>query len=115
MKLKVIKHEDQRRILTEYISGVSFKRAKVIEVKEKIALGKHYHKESDSVFYLFKGSGWYYLKPLKGDAVENVFFEGECLFVPKNVVHTFILEKGSIMLETASEIYNQNDEIQVTE
>ncbi len=115
MKLKPIRHEDERRILTEYISGIPFKRAKVIETKEKCVLGKHYHNLSDSVFYMLYGGGRYYLKPLNGDAIEDEFFEGECLFVPKGVIHTFVLDAYSIMLETASEIYDKNDEIQVIE
>jgi len=114
MKLKPIKHEDMRRTLVEYISGIPFKRAKVLEVKQTSVLGKHYHKENDSVFYLFKGSGRYYLKPLDGAPDSGIMLEGDCLFVPRNVIHTFELEAGSIMLETSSEIYNKNDEIQVT-
>ncbi len=115
MKLKVYKHEDERRVLTEYITGIPFKRAKILEVKEKSILGKHYHRESDDVFYLFKGRGRYYLKPLKGMAVENLMYEGDCIFVPRDVIHTFELDAGSIMLEVSSEIYNKNDEIQVIE
>ncbi len=115
MKLKVYKHEDERRILIEYISGIAFKRAKILEVKERSILGKHYHRESDDVFYLFKGSGTYYLKPLKGEPIEDIIKAGDCLFVPRNVIHTFDLDAGSIMLEASTEIYNKNDEIQVTE
>lgn len=114
MKLKPIRHEDDRRVLTEYISGIPFKRAKVLEVKQKSILGKHYHRENDSVFFLFKGSGRYFLKPLDGAADEGNLAEGECLFVPRNVIHAFELDAGSVMLETASEIYDKNDEIQVT-
>lgn len=115
MKLHPIRHEDERRVLTEYISGISFKRAKVLEVKEDSKLGKHYHLENDSSFYLLRGSGRYFLKPLKGKVMENSFVEGECIFVPRGVIHTFELKKGSILLETCSEIYNGKDEIQVIE
>ncbi len=115
MKLKPLRHEDSRRILTEYISGISFKRAKVLETKEHCTLGKHYHRYNDSVFYLFRGEGKYYLKPLDGVAEEGIMFEGDCLFVPRDVIHTFELDAGSIMLETSSEIYDKSDEIQVIE
>ena len=52
MRLHPIRHEDDRRILTEYISDIPFKRAKVIETKGKVTLGKHYHNNNDSVFYM---------------------------------------------------------------
>ncbi len=113
MKLKPVKHEDERRVLIEYISGVPFKRAKILQTKTKSILGKHYHKENDSVFYLFKGEGSYFLKPLNGIPEEGIFKEGDCLFVPRDVIHTFELDAHSIMLETSSEIYNKEDEIQV--
>src|ERR1035437_2037969 len=113
MKLKPTKHEDERRVLIEYISGVPFKRAKILQTKMDCLLGKHYHKENDSGFYLFKGKGSYLLKPLDGIQESGIFEEGDCLFVPRGVIHTFDLKAGSIMLDTASEILNLKDEISV--
>ncbi len=115
MKLQPIRHEDERRVLTEYISGISFKRAKVLEVKVKSKLGRHYHKKNDSVFFLLKGEGIYSLQPLGGLIEEATFKEGDCLFVPRNVIHTFELDAGSIMLETSTETYDKEDEISATE
>lgn len=112
MKLKPVKHEDDRRILTEYISGIPFKRAKVLVVKQKSQLGRHYHKKNDSVFYLLKGEGISSLQPLGGLIEEATMKEGDCLFVPRNVIHTFELDAGSIMLENSTETYDQEDEIQ---
>lgn len=118
MKLQPTRHEDDRRILTEYISGIPFKRAKVIETKKKCILGKHYHNESDSVFYVLKGKCNYILKSAHSSTARvkrDWLFEGECLFVARGIAHTFELYPDTILLETASEIYDPKDEIQVTD
>lgn len=117
MKLNPTKHEDHRRILTEWISDIPVKRCKIIEMKEKGELGNHYHNNSDSVFFLMKGKGFYKLKPPRREAKlhRSWMFEGDCIFVPRGVVHTFTLWPGSILLEACSEPYNGNDEIQYTE
>lgn len=117
MKLPVIKHEDERRTLTEWISDIPIKRCKIIEVKGKVILGNHYHHNSDSVFYMMRGKGVVTLRLPKKDAriKRDWLCEGEGMFVPRGIVHTFELLKGSIMLEAASEPYDSNDEIQFTE
>ncbi len=118
MKLYPTRHEDDRRILTEYISGIPFKRAKIIEAKGKCVLGNHYHNENDSVFYIFKGKTQFTLKSANDNNARikrGWMFEGECIFVPRGVIHTFTLYPGTILLETASEIYDPKDEIQVTQ
>ncbi len=113
MKLTPIKHQDSRRVLTEWISDTPMKRSKVIEVKEKSILGNHYHLNSDSVFYIVKGKTTYWLKkPDKEGVMERDWlFEGESLFVPRGVVHTFEVYPDTIMLEACSEPYNGDDEI----
>jgi mannose-6-phosphate isomerase-like protein (cupin superfamily) len=115
MKLQVNKHEDNRRTLTEWISDLSVKRCKIIEVKEDgMELGNHYHLKNDSVFYLFKGGGHWVLNNIEGNnETFDTFKEGDCLFVPRGVVHTFGLSKGSIMMEASTEPYDKEDEIQI--
>jgi len=118
MNLRPITHEDRRRRLIEYISDIPFKRAKVIKVKnEKCVLGKHYHLKSDSVFYMLTGKAMYTLKSNRKDSrlERGWLFEEECIFVPKNVVHTFTVYPNSILLEAASEPYDKADEISVTD
>ena len=56
------------------------------------------------------------LSDLKGKILlREWMFEGDCKFVPAGVVHTFELREDTILLEAASEIYDPQDEIQVTE
>lgn len=116
MNESVIKHDDERRVLTEWISDFAVKRCKIIEVKGKVTLGNHYHNNNDSIFYIFKGKANYTLKDIyTGEVDKGWMFEGDKLFVPRGIIHTFILYEGSIMMEAATEKYDKEDEIQVTE
>lgn len=117
MRLPTIRHEDDRRILTEYISNIPFKRAKVIESKGKVTVGNHYHKNNDSVFYMLRGKCSYTLKSAHSTVARisrGWLFEGDCLFVPRGIIHTFNLLPETIMLEAATEPYDKEDEIQVS-
>jgi len=113
MKLPVYKHEDDRRVLTEYVKDLGFKRAKVIEVKKRCSLGNHYHNDSDSVFFCLKGKTKFRFEPVRTGARVDIgwMFEGDCEFVPRGVAHTFEVYPDTILLELASEPYNEKDEI----
>lgn len=117
MPLPITRHEDNRRILTEWIKDIPMKRCKIIEMKTKEVLGNHYHLKSDSVFYIHKGRGKYMLKSIEPNSkkIMGWLFEGDCIFVPKGVIHTFTLVAGTIMLEAASEPYDKEDEIPILE
>lgn len=117
MKVEPLRHEDDRRVLTEYSWGMVFKRAKVLEIKVKSTLGQHYHNKSDSIFYLLQGKGNYMLR----DATDSNatikrewLFPGDCIFVPRGMIHTFTLYPDTILLELATEIYDKEDEISAT-
>ena len=116
MKIIPHRHEDDRRILWEWNKDIPMKRCKAIETKGKVTLGKHYHLKSDSVFFIFKGKGLCILQDLKGEVIKRDWmFEGDCQFVPREVVHTFELLPDTIMLEAASEPYDKTDEIPFTQ
>ena len=118
MKLQTTRHEDERRILIEYIKDIPMKRSKVLIVKQKCVLGKHYHNNNDSVFYVLKGKGICTLKSahsVTARVTREWLFEGDCIFVPRGVIHRFELFPDTILLESASEPFDPNDEIQVTE
>ena len=114
MLIPVTRHEDNRRILIEYNHEIPFKRNKVMEIKEKSILGNHYHLENDSMFYILRGKARYTLKSIRPNAEETFgwLYEGECLYVPREFIHTFEVWPQTIMLESASEPFNPNDEIQ---
>ncbi len=117
MKLQTYKHEDNRRTLVEWIDNIPVKCVKTIFVKEKIPLGNHYHNNKDEIFYLLKGKGVCTLKTraVKPKITRDWMFEGDCILVPRGVIHRFELFPDSILLEAATEPYNHEDEIQVFE
>lgn len=107
MKSPTVKHEDERRTLVEWVKDIPFKSAKIVIAKNDLPLGEHYHNNKDEVFYLLKGNG-----TMKLDGVENKFTEGDCIFVKRGTMHTFILTAGSILLGVGTEPFDPNDEIQ---
>lgn len=117
MNLPTTRHEDNRRVLTEYVHDIPFRRAKVLEVKERSVLGKHYHLNNDSVFYVVKGKASYDLKSRRPNSKpeHGWLYDGDCIFVPRGIIHTFEVWPNTIMLECASEPFDPNDEIQATE
>ncbi len=116
MILKTFTHEDDRRILTEWIQDISVKSVKSIYVKEKSILGNHYHNKKDEIFYIQNGKGICILKTPHGKILKRQWmFEGECIYVPKGTVHSFEMFAGSILLEAATEPYNHEDEIPFVE
>lgn len=106
MNLPITKHEDHRRILTEWIADYPIRCCKVIEMKEDGEVGNHYHNEKVDTFYLLKGAGSYII----GDQYDFIR-EGDCLRAEKGETHMFFLMKGSILLEASSTPYNKEDEI----
>lgn len=110
MNLKPQKHEDNRRILVEWVHDMPIKAVKHIFVKEKIALGNHYHLKKDEVFHLLKGKGTVMLTT-KDSHTRDWMFEGETVYVPRGTIHTFLLYPDSILLEAATEPYDPSDEI----
>lgn len=116
MRINTNKHEDERRVMTEWISNTPFKRCKVLETKTKCFLGKHYHNNSDSMFYMLRGKGIVVLKPSnEARFSRDWMFEGDCIFVPRGIIHTFELFPNTILLEASSEPYDKQDEIQVVD
>lgn len=112
MQPQAYKHEDSRRILTEWIKDIPIKSCKIVEVKDSaLPLGKHYHKNKDEIFYILKGKGVVTLSGKR--SFRTWLFPGETIFVPRGVAHTFELEAGTIMLGGATEPFDPNDEIPV--
>ena len=106
------KHEDSRRVLTEWIKDMPIKAVKIVEVKDsKMPLGKHYHKNKDEYFYLLKGKGVVTLSGRRN--FRTWLFPGETVFIPRGVAHTFELEAGTIMLGASTESFDPNDEIPI--
>lgn len=105
MKLPTVKHEDYRRSLVEYISDFPIRTSKILTMKEDSAVGNHYHKLKDDVFFLLKGSGTMVLDNRATD-----FSAGDCILVKAGTSHSFLLKKGSILIESSTTPYDKSDE-----
>jgi mannose-6-phosphate isomerase-like protein (cupin superfamily) len=102
-----MKHEDNRRIIYDWAQG-NFKSLKAVFVKEEIAIGDHYHKNKDEVFFLAQG------KLIELTLGANTAFDIEApyvIHVPAGLYHKFICEPGSIIFGGATELFDPKDEI----
>ena len=114
MNFPVNKHEDERRVLIEWVKDFPFRSAKVVISKGKMELGKHFHQNKDELYYMLKGKMTYTL--ITGKKVYRQWlFEGETLFVHRGVGHTFLMYPDSILLGAQTEPFDQNDEIPIIE
>ena len=104
-KIKTFYHDDDRRMLVEWIPDIPVRTCKAFFIKKDAILGNHYHNLTEDIFFLLKGSGYYYL-----DGKEHKFKEGQCIRVKKGVGHTLHLTKGSILLEASTLPYDKKDE-----
>jgi len=106
----MIVHEDERRIIYDWANG-TFKSAKAVIIKTTLAVGDHYHNNKDEEFLLLRGEFielW-----LDKDVVYNVKAPHKVL-VPRGTYHKFVCSPGSILLGTATELFDLNDEIKRT-
>lgn len=109
MSYPTVRHEDERRILIEFIHNEVFRTAKVLYLKKDSLLGNHYHNKKDDVFFLLKGAGTATL-----DGKLSIMNEGDCIYVKAGTVHSFHLKEDSILIEASTLPYDKEDEIQVS-
>src|SRR3990167_483558 len=103
--MKSYRHEDDRRILIEWIQDLPMKACKVVIAKQNTEVGNHYHKKKDEVYYLLSGEGEYKLGDSDFQPLKDV------IFVSRGIRHTFRLQKDSILLGACSEPFDVKDEI----
>lgn len=104
--LPVERHEDDRRLLIEWIKDFPLRASKIVIAKDNCNIGQHYHSKKDEVFYLLKGYG---RVTLDGDTDE--MNEGDIVFVGRGIVHSFWLEKESILLGCGTKPFDPDDEL----
>lgn len=103
----MIIHEDIRRTLFDWAEG-SFKSAKAVIVKQQMVLGDHHHENKDEEFLLLQGE---FLELQIGKENEFNVKAPRHVNVPRGTYHRFVCSPGSILLGTASELFDPNDEI----
>lgn len=100
----MFRHEDSRRVLHE-LTG-EFKTVKFLIAKDGCVVGDHYHNNKDENFVLVSGAGTHAIEGLEGEV--ELF---KLYYCPAGVRHTFRLEPGSILIGTATQPFDINDEI----
>lgn len=102
---EVVRHEDDRRILVEFIQDMPIRSCKVITMKQDGVIGNHYHENKYEVFYVLQGEGHIVL-----DSKIIELRSGDRIEIPTHSEHTFFLKGGSILLEASSMPYDPEDE-----
>ena len=102
------KNEDERRILYEWIQDTPFRTSKVVIAKSKQAVGNHYHKKKDEIFFLVQGKA---NRVMIGNTEEFDITAPKIFECPRGTYHMFELEEGSILLGVATKKFDKDDEI----
>jgi len=100
-------HEDDRRKLHELTPG-AFKVCKAIVAKEGCVLGSHYHAKKTESFLLVLGTA---RRVVIGYKEWTDLPAPQEWVVPPGTYHVFDLEPGSVLVGTASEMFDPKDEI----
>jgi hypothetical protein len=103
----VFTHEDNRRRLIEFGQG-PFAVCKALTAKEGCIVGEHYHRNKDESFLLLSGKA---TRVVIGDLERFDQEAPQEWHVPRGTYHVFELEEGSVLIGTASEPFDQEDEI----
>lgn len=103
--MRVYKHEDERRIVLEWIKDYPIKSCKVIIANDDVEIGGHYHNKKEDIFYLLSGWGSYKLGKAAFKRMKNP------VIIRKGVRHIFRLKKNAILLEASTERFDIKDEI----
>ena len=101
----ITRHEDDRRVLVEWLNGFGVRSCKVLTAKQECEVGNHYHKNKDEFFYLLAGSG-----EVELNGLWEIIHAGDTVYVPALTKHSFKLSEGSILLGGATKEYDPDDE-----
>lgn len=105
----MIVHEDNRRTIFDWASG-DFKSAKAVLIHEPINIGDHFHNNKVEEFLLLTGE---FLELQLGEETLFNVKAPHKVVVPKGLYHRFVCTKGSILLGTATELFDEQDEIKL--
>lgn len=108
MNSNIFKHEDERRILIEWIQNTPFCTSKIVIAKSEVPIGNHWHNKKNEIFLLITGMA---KKVVIGDKEELNITAPFKWVVPKGIYHSFILQKDSILLGVADKPFDPKDEI----
>lgn len=107
MELKLVS-EDERRKLSEFGNGGTWKVCKVLEFKKDSWVGAHFHKKKDEMFLLLEGSGTFVVE--ENTSIQHAPFS---VLVSAGQYHAFKLEKGSVLICLASQEHDPKDDYKI--
>ncbi len=105
---KIFTHEDDRRVLIEWIKDTNVRTSKVVIAKSGAAVGDHYHNKKDEIFLLLIGKA---KRVIIGEKEEFDIPALKKWVVKKGEYHLFELEPGSILLGACTKPFDPSDEI----
>lgn len=105
----MIVHSDNRRTIFDWASG-NFKSAKAVIVHEEIAIGDHFHFKKTEEFLLLQGE---FLELQIGTKILYNISAPYKIILPPQTYHRFVCTPGSILLGTATELFDETDEIKL--
>jgi quercetin dioxygenase-like cupin family protein len=100
-------HEDGRRKLVEFAQG-EFHCCKALIAKEGCVVGQHYHRNKDEAFLLLTGRA---SRVVVGPSLWEDVAAPFVWQVPRGEYHAFYLDPGSVLVGTATEAFDPEDEI----
>ena len=104
--MPLVKHEDDRRTLIEWVKDFPLRSCKALVIKKDCEVGNHHHNKKDELFYLLMGEGTVTL-----DSKTETITPNDTVYVGKGTRHAFNLKAGSILLEASSRAFDPLDEI----
>ena len=107
-----IDHQDDRRTLLTAFNGdlgdfvASQVKFAVINKKQDVFLGGHYHEDYRELFYMLKGNATFYLEDIQTKQKEKYnLIKGNRLLIPPKVAHKVQVVKESILVGCTEKPY----------
>ena len=109
-KAKIANEDNRRKLIVIENGQIPIKNLKILVVKEDSYLGGHYHQYLE-VMYIIKGNVKNYKMKNLDTGEEETFelTEGDVVFRTGRIVHGGMFEKGSIVIDGATETYISQD------
>lgn len=97
--------QDERRIISEFGNGNTWKVCKYLEILSDSIVGDHYHNNKDEIFFLSKGRAKIILNDFEANVQAPIVID-----VKRGTYHAFEITKGSILIGLATEEHDPNDD-----
>lgn len=113
-QLKLV-HQDARRTIQEQEFPHGSLSVQLIDVKQRVPLGNHFHRRRQELFVLLRGSGRVCHGPVDDQGqlgpVEHRrgLTAGAVVQMPAGVAHAFLLEPGSQVLCYSDGLFEEGD------